>query len=88
MDNVVGLRGKPVESDRRAVFLNWLAQEFDSYVEATGREPDALVIVFGGLKQEARPSWMIRGESEGGGTTMLALAQATLMHEIASPSGN
>jgi hypothetical protein len=82
---VVPLRaGAPIHNDRKANFLRHVAASFDSYVLKHGYDPDALVMVFGGLKQSAEPYWIIRGESEGGATTMLAFAQATLQREIAN----
>lgn len=83
--NVIGLRGSlPLRCDRKDQFVQNLSQSFDSYVRKYGEEPDAVVSVLGGLKQTAEAYWCVRSDSEGGGTTMLAVAQATLTREIGS----
>lgn len=79
--------GMTVTRDRKAEFLNHLAQCFDSYTARNGYEPDASVFVLCGLKQTADCYWSIRGDSEGGGTTILALAQTAISKEIINPSG-
>lgn len=81
---ILPFRGAAVHNDRKANFVNHAGSCFDSYVAKTGQEPDALVVVLGGLKQDAIPSWTVQGDSEGGATTMLALAAAALGREIAS----
>lgn len=79
---VTSIRGAAVTNERRAHFLTHLAASFDAYVADIGEEPDALVIVMGGLKQTARPTWTVCGDSEGGPTTMLALAHVSLLKEV------
>jgi hypothetical protein len=76
--NVVSLHGQPVENDRRRQFAESATASFDAYVESFGVEPEAMVWVFGGLKQSARSGWLVTGDSEGGPTTMVALAAAVL----------
>lgn len=80
---VVALPGVVQSSDRKAFFLNELAASFDRYVEDYGVEPDAFVAVMGGIKQTCRLSWTTQGESEGAPATMLALAYANVMKELA-----
>jgi hypothetical protein len=74
--------GSQINNDRRANFVNHVAASFDSYRIAHGQDPDALVMVLGGLKQTGEAYWIIRGDSEGGCTTMLSFAQATIQREI------
>ena len=82
---VVALRGKaPIVRDRKDQFISNVSQSFDSYVRKYGYEPDAIVSVLGGVKQSTEAFWAIRGDSEGGGTSVLALATAVLNREIAS----
>jgi hypothetical protein len=82
--DVVNLTPKHDGAAREA-FVSHVAMMFDGYVRDYGAEPDALVLVFGGLKQTARSGWLIRGASEGGTTTMTALAAAVLMKETVAP---
>lgn len=77
-------KGLFLASEARAAFLQQAAGGFDAYVEAYGHEPDAMIHVYCGLKQTARSGWLFRGESEGGGTSLLALASATLMKDAIS----
>lgn len=84
---VVPLRpGTAVRSDRKADFLAHIARSFDSYAGRRGEQPDSIVVVMGGLKQTADVFWTIRGESQGGGTSVLCLAQAAITREIVDPS--
>lgn len=85
MSNVAALPGVLMDSDRRAFFLNEVAGSYDRYMSDMGCEPEAFVMVFGGLTQTARVSWTTQGESEGGAVTMLAIAQATIMKQIVNP---
>jgi len=78
---VTALHGAEVRNDRRAHFVNHAAASFDAYLRDFGAEPDALVMVMGGLKQASRASWTVCGASEGGPTTMISLAMATLIKE-------
>lgn len=86
MSEVVAFRGVAPSTERRALLLNEFAGSFDKYVADYGVEPDAYVTVFGGLKQTARVSWLIQGETEGGATTMLALASAVITRELVRPT--
>lgn len=81
-ENVVSLRGVERSSEaeeRRAEVINAVAEAFDKYVDDYGVVPDGIVAVFGGVKQTAVVSWLVRGESEGGATSMQALAAFALM---------
>jgi hypothetical protein len=84
-ENVVSLKAGPVASDAKAEFMRHMAASFEKYVEDFGCEPDALVAVYCGLKQTARAHWLIRGESEGGAASIIALAAMAMMREIAAP---
>ena len=86
--NVHVLNGGTLDSERRQEFLNNIAASFDLYVQRTGCEPDALVVVMGGVKQSVRSSWLFKGETEGAGTSMLALAHAVIGKEIYNPNGD
>lgn len=79
--SVVPLFGQPVTNDRRAAFMAAAEASFDKYVEDCGTEPDAMVWVYGGIKQTARTGWLVSGDSEGGPTSMLALASAVLFKD-------
>ncbi len=61
------------------------AQAYDSHVRTHGVEPDAMVNIYCGLKQPADVYWAVRGDSEGGATSVLALAQAALNRAIVNP---
>lgn len=78
----MSLRGARPTEDRKAEFLNWMGAAYDKYVQKMEQTPDALVCVLGGLKQPARADWLIQGESRGGGTSVLALAHATIIREL------
>lgn len=83
--NVVPLRqGVDVQSAHRGDVVNHLANSYDSYTKAQGCEPDAAVVVFCGLKQSAEAYWIVRGDSSGGGSSILSLAAATITREIGS----
>lgn len=77
-------RGAPIRNDQKDHFTNHTGAAFDSYVLAHGYEPDAVVLVMGGLKQSARVAYSVRGDSQGGATSMLALAQAAIQREMQS----
>lgn len=86
MSTVTALPGVIMVSDRRAFFLNEIATSFDLYVRDYGYEPDSFVIVMGGIKQTARCSYTMRGESQAAATTMLALAGAVVAKEVINPA--
>lgn len=75
-------KGALVVSDRRAAFLRQTAASCDSYLLKTGEVPDAMVTVFCGLRQDSHLFWAIRGESEGGASSILALAQSTIQRHL------
>lgn len=84
--SVIPMRdGLTVTRDRKAEFVNHMAQCFDSFTQRNGHEPDASVFVFCGLKQPADVFWTIRGDSQGGSTTILAFAQAAISRQIINP---
>jgi hypothetical protein len=80
-DNVVSLRGEGVASARRASFLQAVAESFDLYVKDHGCEPDGLVYVMAGIRQTSQIGWHIEGESEGGATSVIALAAVHCLRE-------
>lgn len=82
LHNVQSLHGAVIGSDRKAVFLNMMGACFDNYARTTGAEPEAAVLVMGGLKQAFAPGWHLTGDSEGGTISMLALAAACLQSAI------
>ena len=86
--NVHALNGANLDSDRRRDFLNHIFHAYDTYVQLTGLEPDALVVVMGGVKQPSRVNWLMQGESRGASTSMLALAHAVIGKEIYNPIGD
>lgn len=83
-DNVVSLKGGPLENERRAAFIQAVAASFDLYMESCGFEPDALVYVLCGLTQPSQIAWDIRGDSMGGPTSILSVAAVHCQAEAAS----
>jgi hypothetical protein len=80
---IIPLRpGASIENVQRDNFTAHVAASFNSYSAKYGEEPDAMVLVLGGLKQSGEAFWIIRGDSQGGATSMLAFAQATIQREI------
>lgn len=77
----------PSGGARRLAFLGNLGRAYDAYVREHGTEPEALVVVLGGLKQAAEVQWFLEDETKGGATSMLALAQVAILGEIVSPQG-
>lgn len=83
--NVVALSGKAFSQDeRKAEVLNHVAHSYDRYVKDFGRRPDAIVGVLGGIRQSSRSFWVVNGDSRGGAKSMLSLAHATLIKDLAS----
>lgn len=80
-DNVVSLKGASISNARREAFLQAVGASFDIYVEHHGYEPDAIVYTLCGLKQALQMAWHICGESEGGATSVLALAAVHFLYE-------
>lgn len=80
-ENVVSLKGGPIENERREAFLQAVAASFDLYVESHAQEPDAIVYVLCGVKQPSRIAWDIRGESAGGPTSILSIAAVHCLAE-------
>ena len=80
-DKVVSIKGGEIENERRAAFVQAVAASFDLYLEATGVEPEAIVYVLCGLKLPARIAWDIRGDSIGGGSSILSMAAIHCMAE-------
>ncbi len=60
--NVVSLHGGPIESDRKALFLETVAEAFDKFVTENGEIPDGIVFAMGGVAQSTA-CWSI---TEGG----------------------
>ena len=80
-DNVHKLGAGPLDSRRRDAFIQAVAQSFDLYVEVNGYEPDAIVYVLAGVRQQSRIAWHIEGESQGGPTSILSIAAVHCMTE-------
>lgn len=79
MSATIATIGRPaVESVRRAQFISEIGQAFDLYVERYGEEPETLIHVMGGVRKNTSTGWLFQGDSEGGGTTCLALATMAL----------
>jgi hypothetical protein len=84
--DVVALKPRS-DGEAREAFLATVGASFDQYVENHGFEPEALVTVWCGLKLPSQSHWLIRGASEGGGASILALAQATIAREFGDDNG-
>lgn len=84
MTGVVSLRGAAVEPDRKRAFLDAVGLSFDNYVADHGEEPDAVVYVYGGIKQTAQSGWLMQGGSEGAGNSVRSLAICTLLRDVVS----
>jgi hypothetical protein len=81
--NVVPIRrGVPVHDDRRSAFLNHVAASYDDHALKNGGTPDAMVVVFSGVRQDTEAYWVVRGDSKGAGTSILCLAVAAIQKEI------
>jgi hypothetical protein len=80
-DNGVSLKGGAVENERRTAFMRAVASSYDLYLEAVGEEPDAIVYVLCGIRQQSRIAWDIHGDSAGGPTSILSLAAVHCMAE-------
>lgn len=89
-ENVIGIRGHvpEAEDDLREAFMRHIGQCYEVYRQRFGEAPNALVAVFGGVKQTALLNYYIPedGPSGGGVTSMLALAQTTILQDIINPS--
>lgn len=85
MAEVVSLRGAGEQTDAKSEFLRYIAQSFDHYVKCRRAEPDALIITWCGVRQDATTGWLVRGDSEGSVTTVQALALASLTKAIVNP---
>lgn len=81
---VVSIGKAAIVSDRRASFMAAVAQSFERYVSDHGFEPDAIVYTLCGLKQPSRIAWDIQNESQGGPTSILALAAVHMLAEAQS----
>ena len=79
------LAGVTVGGERKPHMVQFMAEAIDRYVEDFGEEPECAVLVLCGLKQTARVSYAIKGASIGGTTSIMALAQASLLNQIISP---
>lgn len=82
---VVAIHGANLEDERRAAFINDFAAAYDKFVASYGEQPDAFVMVMGGVSQTCRASWTIKGKPRGSNTSMLAMAHAVLLKEIIYP---
>ena len=83
-ENVVSLYGS-AESDAKSEFMRYVSDAFDDYVSRADQEPEAIVVCWGGFKQDNVVGWFLRGESEPYGATVKALASASLMKAIINP---
>lgn len=81
-DNVVSLRGGSLDSDRKQAFLNAVATSYEAYVDRYGYEPEAIVYTMLGLKQVAWTGWLVQGDSQGGSSSILALAGVAVTREV------
>lgn len=82
--NVVSLNGAQIKSDRRASFIQTVAMSYDRYIKAYGEQPDAIVLILGGIKQTSQIGWDVEGESQQGMTSLLALAGMHCLAEAQS----
>lgn len=62
--NVVSLHGGPIESDRKALFLETVAEAFDKFVTENGEIPDGIVFAMGGVAQSTACWAITDGRSE------------------------
>lgn len=83
-ENVVSLKGGPVENERRAAFLQAVAASYDIYTADNEHEPDAIVYVLCGLKQTSYIGWDIRGDSTDGPMSILSIAAVHCLKEAQS----
>lgn len=81
-DNVVSLGPARIKTDRKARFIEQLAATYDGYVEKAGAEPDALVLVVGGVGAPQSVAWFVGGDSEGMADAVVARALITIQREL------
>ena len=79
---IIPLGAPIVESDRKAEFLQHLSAAFDSYVQKTGREPEACVHALGGMKEPVSIGWHMTGASCDGADAVLARTIITIQREL------
>ena len=70
-----------VESNVKAEFLNMVAASFDNYVAKTGKEPESIVYILGGLGQDTSLAWHMTGNARGFADEVLCVASAHLMKQ-------
>ena len=62
--NVVSLRGDLIDCDRKAQFLETLAESLDIYIRTYGEPPDALVFTLGGVGRPTQSRYHTEGRSD------------------------
>lgn len=85
MNNVVALKGAEAGDVAREAFIAHAAQSYELYVKEKGYTPDALVLTWCGIRQEAVTGWLVRGESEEAVTTVQSLAAMGVLKSIMNP---
>jgi len=85
VSNVVSLKGADDGDVAREAFIAHTAQSYDLYVKDKGCTPDALVLTWCGIRQEAVTGWLVRGESEEAITTVQSLAAMGVLKSIINP---
>lgn len=85
MSNVVTLKATESGDGAREAFIAHAAQSYDLYVKEKNCVPDALVLTWCGIRQEAVTGWLVRGESEEAITTVQSLAAMGVLKSIINP---
>lgn len=84
-ENIVAFGKRAPDTERRAEFINHFAAAYDDYVAQLGYEPEAAFHVFTGCTQATRSGWMVKGNSEGAASPLLALAGLALSQYALGP---
>lgn len=81
-DNVVTISDVVRLSTHKQQLLDIVATSFDNYVDDNGYEPDGIVYVLGGSRQDLRSGWLSTGDSEQWNRQFIASAHVQLMHDL------
>lgn len=75
-----------VADDRKAAFLDAVAQSYDVYVSEFDQTPDGIAYVMGGVFQTARVAHHVTGASASGASSFLALASVAITKDLIAPA--
>ena len=85
--DVVALRGERIDCDRKAQFLETLAESLDIYIQNHGEPPDALVFALGGVGQYIHSRTHTEGRSDDCGRAVVSQAILALTKTLMEDDG-